>query len=103
WIVWGRVGERMSSVSWRDCALAGDQIAGAAGSTLPAANAVIDLRNSRRFMATSQSQRVSAPGSAKVMPEPGSACGRCQPADADAKSAGGRGRGGALRAGISQA
>jgi len=67
----GPLSETMSNVSWRDCALAGDQIAGAAGSTLPAANAVIDLRNSRRFMATSQSQRLSAPGSAKVMPEPG--------------------------------
>src|SRR5215467_1373129 len=55
----GPLSETMSNVSWRDCALACDQIAGAAGSTLPAANAVIDLRNSRRFMATSQWQRVS--------------------------------------------
>src|SRR6201997_4066636 len=56
-ILLGPLSETMSNVSWRDCALAGDQIAGAAGSTLPAANAVIDLRNSRRFMAISQSQR----------------------------------------------
>src|SRR6202045_941102 len=41
-----------SSVSWRDWALAGDQTAGA-GNRLPAATAVIDLRNSRRFMAAS--------------------------------------------------
>src|SRR5262249_61657238 len=102
-ILLGPLSETMSNVSWRDCALAGDQIAGAAGSTLPAANAVIDLRNSRRFMATSQSQRVSAPGSAKVMPEPGSACGRCQPADADAKSAGRPGRRRAVGGGLAQA
>jgi hypothetical protein len=44
----------MSKVSWRDCAFAGDQTAGAAGSALPAASAVIDFRNSRRFIETSQ-------------------------------------------------
>src|ERR1700730_9226783 len=60
-ILLGPLSETMSNVSWRDCALAGDQIAGAAGSTLPAANAVIDLRNSRRFMAISQSQRCLLP------------------------------------------
>src|SRR5262249_24182307 len=90
-ILLGPLSETMSNVSWRDCALAGDQIAGAAGSTLPPANAVIDLRNSRRFMAPSQAQRVSAPASAKVMPEPGGGGGRSQPADADAKSARRRG------------
>jgi hypothetical protein len=38
-----------NNVSWRDCALAGDQMAGA-GSAEAAVNAVIDLRNWRRFM-----------------------------------------------------
>src|ERR1700730_1823165 len=46
----GPLSETMSSVSWRDCALAGDQTAGAAGSTPPAAIAVTLLRNSRRFI-----------------------------------------------------
>src|SRR5262249_60709236 len=49
-ILFGPLSDTMSSVSWRDCALAGDQIAGAAGSALPAASAVTDLRNSRRFI-----------------------------------------------------
>jgi hypothetical protein len=45
----GPLSETISKVSWRDCALAGDQMAGAP--TMPApANAVIDLRNSRRFI-----------------------------------------------------
>src|ERR1700722_17691607 len=46
----GPLSETMSSVSWRDCALAGDQTAGAAGSTPPTAIAVTLLRNSRRFI-----------------------------------------------------
>src|SRR2546421_5768915 len=46
----GPLSETMRSVSWRDCALAGDQTAGAAGSTPPAAIAVTLLRNSRRFI-----------------------------------------------------
>src|SRR5215469_8436022 len=41
-----------SSVSWRDWARAGVRTAGA-GNRLPAATAVTDLRNSRRFMAAS--------------------------------------------------
>src|SRR5215470_15781011 len=49
----GPLSETISKVSARDCALAGDQTAGAAGSTLPAASAVIDFRNSRRFIETS--------------------------------------------------
>src|ERR1700680_2471314 len=46
----GPLSETMRSVSWRDCALAGAQTAGAAGSTPPAAIAVTLLRNSRRFI-----------------------------------------------------
>jgi hypothetical protein len=46
-----------SSVSLRDWALAGDQIAGA-GTAAPADNAVIDLRKSRRFIEASQGWRV---------------------------------------------
>src|SRR5579862_4302168 len=46
-----------SSVSWRDCALAGDQIAGA-GTAAAAVIAVIDLRKSRRFMGASQGWRL---------------------------------------------
>src|SRR5262245_20096258 len=46
----GPLSETMSNVSCRDCALAGENTAGAAGSTLPAAKAVIDFRNSRRFI-----------------------------------------------------
>src|SRR3984893_4683233 len=46
----GPLSDTMRSVSWRDCALAGDQTAGAAGSTPPAAIAVTRLRNSRRFI-----------------------------------------------------
>src|SRR5205823_4016512 len=42
-ILFGPLSDTMSSVSWRDCALAGDQIAGAAGSALPAASAVAVL------------------------------------------------------------
>src|ERR1700758_569716 len=38
-----------SRVSWRDWALAGDHTAGV-GNRLPAATAVIDLRNSRRLI-----------------------------------------------------
>src|SRR5262245_5422725 len=45
----GPLSETISSVSWRDCALAGDQIAGAE-TALPAASAVMDLRKSRRCM-----------------------------------------------------
>src|SRR5262245_15927862 len=47
----GPLSETISSVSWPDCALAGDQIAGA-DTALPAATAVIDLRKSRRFIAS---------------------------------------------------
>src|SRR5262249_55275990 len=47
-ILLGPLSETMSSVSWRDWAFDGDQTAGAAGSTLPAASAVMDLRNARR-------------------------------------------------------
>jgi hypothetical protein len=43
----------MRSVSWRVWALAGDQTAGV-GNRLPAATAVIDFKNSRRFMAASR-------------------------------------------------
>jgi hypothetical protein len=42
-----------SNVSLRDCALADDQTAGAATALL-AASAVIDCKNSRRFMTTSR-------------------------------------------------
>jgi hypothetical protein len=45
----GPLSETMSSVSWRDCALADDQIAGAE-IVLAAVSAVTDLRNSRRLM-----------------------------------------------------
>src|ERR1700722_12029334 len=48
--LFGPLSETISRVSWRDCALAGDHTAGAAGSAVPAAIAVIDLRNSRRFI-----------------------------------------------------
>src|SRR5579864_2861050 len=51
--LFGPLSETMSSVSWRDCALAGDHTAGAE-TALAAVNAVIDLRNSRRFMELSQ-------------------------------------------------
>jgi hypothetical protein len=47
----GPLSETISNVSWRDCARAG-KIAGM-GSTPPAASAVIERRNSRRFIATS--------------------------------------------------
>src|ERR1700687_4299608 len=48
-MLFGPLSETISSVSWRDCALAGDQIAGI-GNMLPAATAVTDRRNSRRFI-----------------------------------------------------
>src|SRR5262249_12095033 len=51
--LFGPLSETISSVSWRDCAFAGDHTAGAAGRMLPAASAVIDLRNSRRFIIAS--------------------------------------------------
>src|SRR5580704_7119843 len=47
--LFGPLSETMSSVSARDCALAGDHTAGAE-KALAAVSAVIDLRNSRRFM-----------------------------------------------------
>src|SRR3981081_1104831 len=47
----GPLSETISSVSWRDCARA-DTIAGM-GSTLPAASPVIERRNWRRFITTS--------------------------------------------------
>src|SRR5438132_11144513 len=53
-MLFGPLSETMSKVSARDCALAGDQTAGAAGRTLPAATADIDFRNSRRFIKTSR-------------------------------------------------
>src|SRR5262249_24495240 len=57
-----------SKVSWRPWALAGDHTAGA-GNRLPAATAVIDLRNSRRFMAASARVRQDlALESARPMP-----------------------------------
>jgi hypothetical protein len=52
--LFGPLSETISSVSWRDWALAGDQIAGA-GTAAAAETAVIDLRKSRRFI-------VSLPG-----------------------------------------
>src|SRR5437879_6329857 len=59
-----------STVSWRDWAWAGDHTAGA-GNRLPAATAVIDLRNSRRFMAASARVRWGfTEESAKPMPAP---------------------------------
>src|ERR1700749_530477 len=48
----GPLSETISRVSCRDCALAGDQTAGA-DTMLAPASAVIDLRNSRRFMMVS--------------------------------------------------
>src|ERR1700724_1497418 len=56
-----------SSVSWRDWARAGDHTAGA-GNRLPAATAVIDLRNSRRFMAASARVRWDVHGSSPQGP-----------------------------------
>src|SRR5580658_1561421 len=49
----GPLSETIRSVSWRDCALAGDHTAGAE-TALAAVNAVMDLRKSRRFIAVSQ-------------------------------------------------
>src|SRR6266852_6351330 len=49
----GPLSETISYVSARVCALAGEKTAGAVTAVL-AATAVIDLRNSRRFMATSR-------------------------------------------------
>src|SRR5262245_3128440 len=51
----GPLSDTMSRVSVRDCALAGDHTAGAAGRAPPAASAVTDFRNSRRFIKTSMS------------------------------------------------
>jgi hypothetical protein len=48
-ILLGPLSETISNVSWRDCALAGDQIAGAGSMPAPA-SAVIDFKNWRRFM-----------------------------------------------------
>src|SRR5713101_4119784 len=83
----GPLSETMSSVSWRDCALAGDQIAGTAGRTLPAASAVIDCRNSRRFIETSQWERISAVESAKVVPKAAWRLNPPQPTDKRGESA----------------
>src|SRR6202022_3699266 len=59
-----------SKVSWRDWAWAGVKTAGA-GNRLPAATAVIDLRNSRRFMAASARVRWGfGEESAKPVPAP---------------------------------
>ena len=63
----GPLSETISSVSWRACARAGDQIAGN-GTALPAARAVIIFRNSRRFMAISRRKRMPRRASAKVVP-----------------------------------
>src|SRR5580704_625879 len=66
--LFGPLSLTISRVSWRDWALAGDQTAGA-GNRLPAATAVIDLRNSRRFMAASGPVRVRSEGeSARAVP-----------------------------------
>src|SRR5215475_175287 len=46
----GPLSDTMSSTSWRVCAFAGDQTAGAVGNTPPAATAVTDFKNSRRFI-----------------------------------------------------
>ncbi len=45
----GPLSETMSKVSWRDCALAGDQMAGADTALAPA-RAAVDFKKSRRFM-----------------------------------------------------
>ena len=47
-MLFGPLSETISSVSWRDCALAGEKIAGAEA-MLPA-SAAVDFRKSRRFM-----------------------------------------------------
>jgi hypothetical protein len=58
-MLFGPLSETMSRVSWRACALAGDHTAGAAGSALPAATAVTDLRKSRRFIGVLRSGDVA--------------------------------------------
>src|SRR5712691_5144269 len=60
-ILFGPLSETMSSVSCRDWALAGDHTAGA-DTIPPAATAVIDFKNSRRFMRASQGLRVCVQG-----------------------------------------
>src|SRR4051812_5745542 len=64
----GPLSEIMRSVSWRDCALAVDHTAGADGRTLPAASAVADFRNSRRFIIISNRVRISPQHSANRVP-----------------------------------
>src|SRR3954467_8120737 len=54
----GPLSETISSVSWRDCALAGDQMAGA-DTAPPAANADADFRKSRRFIKPSPGHRMA--------------------------------------------
>ena len=48
-MLFGPLSETISSVSWRDCALAGEKIAGAETMLAPA-TAAVDFRKSRRFM-----------------------------------------------------
>src|SRR5712672_3538484 len=52
-ILFGPLSETMSSVSWRDCALAGENTAGADSAPAPA-KAAVDLRKSRRRMEPSR-------------------------------------------------
>src|SRR5512133_799618 len=65
----GPLSETMSSVSWRDCARAGDQTAGAAIAL--AAAAPVDRRNARRSMRSLQPKPHSS-----CMPALVSGCGR---------------------------
>ena len=74
-MLFGPLSETISSVSWRDCAFAEDQIAGAETAP-PAATAVTDFRKSRRFIFGSPEQADAAGGTAKVVPESETARGR---------------------------
>jgi hypothetical protein len=67
-ILLGPLSETISNVSWRDCAFAGDQIAGAETAP-PAATAVTDFRKSRRFIFGSPVQADAAGETAKVVPD----------------------------------
>src|SRR5580704_17903916 len=66
----GPLSETINKVSARDCALAGENTAGAVIAVL-AARADADFRNSRRFMTTSRKNPRGTLGlsSAKVMPK----------------------------------
>src|ERR1700674_4761083 len=73
-ILLGPLSETISNVSWRDSALAGDQIAGAGSMPAPA-SAVIDFKNWRRFIWwTLRCERCLAEETARVMPDSGAAC-----------------------------